>query len=658
MVFGYEWLLKTNRSVRKIDAAGTGITYWNTVYCKSGQQAPQCVIRVDVKRKTIVMISMCCMILTAVISSCTAAENPGEVSIPTGSGQETQSAGSDLANISSATGFDVSLDPPEYGGSITLTLDAAPVFDLLGFDASCIQLHANQRLFEGDWAKGPAGGYGEGLTDWGESTNIPSLMTGYLVSSYSWMVSGDGTDVTANFIVRENVRFAQTDTEAGKLVGGRLMTVDDIVWNINQRLHNDQFLNYQLYPAQRYAIAVKTGENSFSITFLTDDFFDTMTRLNRSSYIFPPELWDAFEKRACTDWRYSVGTGPYVITTNVDNVYTLERNPDCWMTDPAGPGKGNPLPYIQTVKYYVMPDTEVREVCFRTGKIDRMADFTAAEKDAMAQSASKLFSAERGSASQSPLFMNTTVPPFDDIRVRKALLMATDFQSINEDLYNGDAQIISWPYYRVDGYEPLYVSPDDIDLPDDVKQLYTYNPNYARQLLEDAGYFSLKTSLLMSPTDADYYAMIAAQWTSVGIRLEMLPCDFNNLVSTMATVGYEGLVGVSPLPVSSFPGQHQYTARNWMNGSLINEEYVEIKAAKVKETAVTDFETSMEDCRALILYLLEQAYVIPAPRYPLYTMWWPWLKNYSGENTVGYYPGNSWIEWCWVDTDLKASMGY
>jgi hypothetical protein len=34
------------------------------------------------------------------------------------------------------------------------------------------------------------------------------------------MVSGDGTDVTANFIVRENVRFAQTDTEAGKRSAG------------------------------------------------------------------------------------------------------------------------------------------------------------------------------------------------------------------------------------------------------------------------------------------------------------------------------------------------------------------------------------------------------------------------------------------------------
>jgi len=34
----------------------------------------------------------------------------------------------------------------------------------------------------------------------------------------------------------------------------------------------------------------------------------------------------------------------------------------------------------------------------------------------------------------------------------------------------------------------------------------------------------------------------------------------------------------------------------------------------------------------------------PHPRYPQSVMWWPWIRNYSGETTVGYFPGESWVK--------------
>jgi hypothetical protein len=38
-------------------------------------------------------------------------------------------------------------------------------------------------------------------------------------------------------------------------------------------------------------------------------------------------------------------------------------------------------------------------------------------------------------------------------------------------------------------------------------------------------------------------------------------------------------------------------------------------------------------------------------------MWWPWLKNYSGELSVGYFSGDSWVRYVWVDQAMKKSMG-
>ena len=40
------------------------------------------------------------------------------------------------------------------------------------------------------------------------------------------------------------------------------------------------------------------------------------------------------------------------------------------------------------------------------------------------------------------------------------------------------------------------------------------------------------------------------------------------------------------------------------------------------------------------------------------TYWWPWVKNYHGELSVGIineYAENMYI---WIDQDLKKSMGY
>ncbi len=549
---------------------------------------------------------------------------------------------------------------PQYGGTINLALTAEPEFNLLAIDAAIPQLHVHEKLFEGDWTKGQAGGYGEKLTVWSQSTNIPELNTGYLASDYSWSVSDDGTEVTTRFILREGTTFAKPETEAGELVGGRELTVNDLIWNMNYRLQNGNARFYQLYPAFRYPRAIETGSHSFSITFKIEDHLKGLMMLNRATSVFAPELYEAYGYEAGTDINYSVGTGPYMLKNYVPKTMViLEKNPDYRRTDPLGPGTNNRLPYIDKVKYIIMTDESVRRAAFRTGKLDQIDDVALDEKEKINGMVPTAVSAKRGSRNVTPLFMNTSVAPFNDIRVRKALMMATDFHAINRNLYDGLGDIISWPYYRVAGYEKLFVSPEDSDLPARVRELYTYNPAKAKQLLSEAGFpDGFKTALILEESDIEYYRMLASQWEKVGVQVELRKMDLGAIVSTAATVSYNGMITVYPSPNSTFPEQLQYSTRSWANASLINEPYIDGQAAAVKILAVTDFQASMELCRPLVMHLLEQAYMIPTPRYPVYTMWWPWLKNYSGEKSVGYYPGNSWVHWCWLDQKLKTSMGY
>ncbi len=605
------------------------------------------------------------MVLSLVIASCGTKDNTSGTVTTTDSGQTVTTGGSDTGTSTSNTGGEkepaiVTSEKPQYGGTINIALAEEPRWDIISFGGSWPVEQMHQRMFDGNWAKGPAGGYGEGLTTWGMSTRIPEFDTGYLASDYGWEITADGTEVRTWFTVREGVYFATPDSEAGRLVGGREMTVDDCVWNFNQPYTNEHSQCWQLYPNVRYPRAVKTGSDSFEIVHKLDDHIDALMRANLSARVLAPEVYETWGYESCTNWKYSVATGPFMVKDYVvGNMVKLDKNPNYWMTDPVGPGKGSQLPYVDSLNYYIIQDTSTRHAALRTGKLDQLAAITAEDKNLLLRNTPDLVAAERGKWRINPIFMKTDQAPYNDIRVRRAMLMATNFNDINESLYEGLGNIISWPYFQLEGYEPLYVSIDDPDCTNAIKELYTYNPDRAKELLAEAGYPNgFKAKLSLTQTEIDYYSIVADMWDQVGIELEMnvLP-DSGTVMNLAFSIAYE-LIALGTSPNSSYPEQSLYAVRNWVNASLINEPYVDQTAKEVKQLAITDFSGSMELCRPLCIHLIEQAYCVPTPFYPTYTIWWPWVKNYAGENSVGYFATDHWTQWIWIDQNLKASMGY
>jgi len=57
-------------------------------------------------------------------------------------------------------------------------------------------------------------------------------------------------------------------------------------------------------------------------------------------------------------------------------------------------------------------------------------------------------------------------------------------------------------------------------------------------------------------------------------------------------------------------------------------------------------------------YLLGKAYVISPPTGYYYRFWWPWVRNYNGEQSVGYYNGGNQYQYVWIDEAMKEYMGY
>ena len=90
------------------------------------------------------------------------------------------------------------------------------------------------------------------------------------------------------------------------------------------------------------------------------------------------------------------------------------------------------------------------------------------------------------------------------------------------------------------------------------------------------------------------------------------------------------------------------------NASAIDDPVVNEYFPKVQTAFITDIAEANRLYREVMKHVLGQVYCIPRVAPYTYVIWWPWLKNYSGEIEVAYY----FFQWVWLDQELKKSMGY
>ena len=71
-----------------------------------------------------------------------------------------------------------------------------------------------------------------------------------------------------------------------------------------------------------------------------------------------------------------------------------------------------------------------------------------------------------------------------------------------------------------------------------------------------------------------------------------------------------------------------------------------------------DYSERQKRLKELNLYVKGRAPAVWLPGGYAYTAWWPWVKNYHGEQRVGCQrPGPIWAR-IWIDEELKKEMRY
>lgn len=159
-----------------------------------------------------------------------------------------------------------------------------------------------------------------------------------------------------------------------------------------------------------------------------------------------------------------VGTGPFVFREWIrDNKIVLRKNPSYWM-----PGK----PQLPGVEFRIILERSVQVQGLLSGQIDAVdlndnIDVPLLEKNPSTKVQRTMTSLVM------VLAMNTSRPILSDIRVRQAINLAIDKQKVLDIAYGGGVPTGTFMDYS----DPYYK---------DFTQVYPYNPDKARALLDNA----------------------------------------------------------------------------------------------------------------------------------------------------------------------------
>jgi len=549
-------------------------------------------------------------------------------------------------------------EAPKYGGTFTVYLTA----DITHWDEAFAMTPTtwpltHQELLTGDWTKGPAG---TGECDWtiGGTCRLDQSVG---EAAESWESPEVGHLI---FHIRHGIHWSlDPNNAASKLVNGRELTADDVVFELKRICTEPKAYFKTAYPIMSAGLqATAPDKYTVDIKVPVDQFSNALGIMPDLWHVAPPEPIKAF---GSTDtWSTQVGSGAFIVTSYVPgSIVTLVKNPNYYFKDPIGPGKGNQLPYIDAIKMLILPDTSTAQAALRTGKLDRGSAASLDELDTAMKGAPQLLSKKvmGHTAACLAMWLNKPNLPFKDIRVRQAMMMATDFNAIKDQLYRGDAVIQTWPNPYQKEYKNIFVPISE--MPASVQDLYTYNPDKAKSLLKEAGYpTGFKTNIICSnvASQVDYLSVIKDMWSKVGIELILNPKDpavYSSINSglTYDEMLYAGAGGA----IGRYYSCNTFDGTGYFNPSQVADPTVKEYVAKMSNLFNTQKMDELDKTyRELLPYALAQAWAIPKPNAYTYNLWWPWVKNYHGESSIGYTNQWGFSQFIWLDQDLKKSMGH
>lgn len=207
-----------------------------------------------------------------------------------------------------------------------------------------------------------------------------------------------------------------------------------------------------------------------------------------------------------------VAGGPFTFTSyQRGSSWVMKRNPNYYLKD---------RPYLDGVTYFIIPDENTQIASFQAGQLDLVAPRRAAQTKQLAADMRDRVKIRPVVSQGLEFLLFNLVPPFDDVRLRRAVHLAIDRQALIEFVHDGQGSISTplgtfWDYIYDEKYyltRPGYRP----DKPADLQE--------AKRLVDEATggkgldvVFTHKTS---SPAP-EVVQLLRQQLAKVGIRVTL-----------------------------------------------------------------------------------------------------------------------------------------
>lgn len=253
-----------------------------------------------------------------------------------------------------------------------------------------------------------------------------------------------------------------------------------------------------------------TGE--YEITFtLSQAFAPFLYKLaDGRMTVVPPAALDEYGTDFGTIDTGVWGTGPFEFTEGrPDDHYTFEKFDDYFKED----DDGNALPYLDSVRYNIVPESSVRKTQIKTGNIDISEMVPAQDVKELKDSGGVKINSRPGSSLLSLYVNQRTFEPFTKKKMRQALAYGMSKEALIQTKFKGFA-VPGWSIFP-----PWHWAYDD-----SVKK-YKHDPAKAKQLAEEAGEAGLtfNCSPTNQPLFVDTATIMQQNYSQAGLKMEITP---------------------------------------------------------------------------------------------------------------------------------------
>lgn len=324
----------------------------------------------------------------------------------------------------------------------------------------------------------------------------------------------------------------------------------------------------------------------------------------RTGLVIPKE---SLAQGEITGPEQHVGAGPFKLSNYAaGSKWELRRNPTYW---------NQPLPYLDGIDLYVMPDLSARLAAVRGNKVDLLRVDDVPTGLEMQRTNPELKVQRCPYSAGASLAMRVDQPPLNDVAVRRAISMAIDRATLLRTVYEGQGELF---YGIIPPLFPEYSMVKLADYPPEVRQWMEYNPEKARQVLAKAGYTdAVRFPLIFTNIFRDQAVIaesMADMLSKAGLKPELKQVDWPSMQGTVYAGKYDG----AAVMYINANEDVQTVARTNLHSTEAGRNFGHVKDAKIDalldEMRVTrDENRTKQLMRELQTYYVDQVLYIHFP---------------------------------------------